>query len=163
MESYIHLITSGVMKKLHDVIHSRGARVEPGLKMLALIYEKTDFEFDDHGTQRHVLTMMNKFDKDDAASAANHTFEELALKEFATLKNSTLTIRYPERALASLAPTDYGFAPSVNDTHVDHDPGFDSIIVIWKAQGVDINNANQQIDLQTFYSPKSVELRKKCG
>lgn len=118
----------------------------PDWKVLVLIYTHTDFLYtDDSGVQRHGFAQMDIPERLQAAAAARLFFEYDVPLLTSGMQTPTLTIRYPDRALTQLGAF-CNYWPDKTSTADELDPGFDSVVVIWDDEGIDLFT-NEPIDL----------------
>ena len=110
----------------------------PTWQILVLIYAHTDFTYmDEEGRQRRVIGTMEPREILQAAGAARSFFEYDVPLLTSGMQTPNLTIRYPKRALSEFS--DFcQHMPSKDHIAAELDPNFDSIIVIWEDEGVDI-------------------------
>jgi cellulase/cellobiase CelA1 len=109
----------------------------PRWNVLVLVYLKTDFTYSDaNGVSRHVVATMTHDEVKRVEPAARLFFGS----DVSYLTNGNMqadvTVRYPS-TLASLSTIGEEFWPSYDDTAAEHDPRYDSIVVVWDATGTD--------------------------
>lgn len=118
------------------VTEIRATDPHPDWKLLALVYDTTDFTYSDQSVTRHVIGHIDPAQVAAAASAVSR----FVLQDIPALTSGNMmpqmTIRYPGR-LTHLSPSGGGWWPSPADTANDDDPAFDSVIVIWQPTVVD--------------------------
>lgn len=112
----------------------------PSWKILVLVYETTDFTYDDSiGQQHHFVASLTQAEKEKIAQAVNRFVNvDIPALNSCNMK-PTVTIRYPEHALSNLSPMGCNdYAPSPVDVAADRDPAFDSVITVWDGSGIDL-------------------------
>lgn len=109
----------------------------PPWKILALIYQQTDFRPSSFPGEPHYVGNID----DQQLAAATSAVTRFVLEDIPALTSGQmapeLTIRYPG-TLTELHGFGGGYWPSPWQTARDLDPGFDSVIVIWQPNVVDI-------------------------
>lgn len=113
----------------------------PNWQILVLIYEQIDFTYTDrNGVTRQVVATISADEKARAAESARLFVEQ----DIPALNSGnmipTITIRYPDHALSKLSPFGDGWSPAPQDTVLDRDAAFDSVIVIWDPRVTDVNS-----------------------
>lgn len=109
----------------------------PSWKILVLIYGKTDVTIQRDGVTRHVVGTTPLAQRDAAAAAARAFVRTDIPKLDSGLMTPTVTVRFPG-TLRKLDPIGGGFWPSPQNTAAARDPAFDSVIVIWESDVVDV-------------------------
>lgn len=109
----------------------------PSWKILVLIYGKTDVTIQRGGVTRHVVGTIPTAQKDAAAAAARAFVRTDIPKLDSGLMVPTVTVRYPG-TLRKLDAFGDGYWPSPENTAPARDPAFDSVIVIWEPDVVDV-------------------------
>jgi hypothetical protein len=113
----------------------------PSWKILVLIYQNTNFEVTDStGTSHHYVASMTEYEMQEAEFSAKQ-FVEIDIPAL-TSGNMIpeITVRFPERALTELSAIGSGWWPSPEDTALERDSEFDSVIVIWDPRAIDLTN-----------------------
>jgi cellulase/cellobiase CelA1 len=111
--------------------------VNPRWNVLVLVYQQTDFTYTDaNGRSRHVVANMSQDEAMRAYTAARKFFETDVPYLTTGNMQPDVTFRYPSK-LASLSPFGGAFWPSYDDVAAEHDPHYDSIVVVWDASGTD--------------------------
>jgi hypothetical protein len=105
-------------------------------KILVLVYKKVDFRYFDLAGTHHFVSELTTSEVDRAVTAVTKFVENDIPELSSGYVRPTLTIRYPDHALATLQKF-CGYYPGVADTSADLDPAFDSVIVIWDDTGID--------------------------
>lgn len=110
----------------------------PGWKFLFLIYGTTDFRYvDASGAEHHVRGSLTDSQRQAAANAAR----QFVLEDIPLLTSGnmipTVEVRFPTRPLTQLSPIGGGWWPAPVDTLPEHDPAFDSVLVVWNPDVVD--------------------------
>lgn len=106
----------------------------PQWKVLVLIYTQTDFKFSNDKGEHHLVGTMTEQEKNRAETQARRFFEQDVPELTSGCQRPVVTIRFPARALTRL---DDGYWPGPEITRPEVEPSFDSVIVIWKASGMD--------------------------
>jgi hypothetical protein len=111
----------------------------PSWKILALIYDQTDFtHVDQNNVTHHYVAQMTQQEVL-AATDVVTIFAEQDIPELTSGEMiPTLTIRYPTQPLTSLSPFGDAWWPAPGDVAADRDPAFDAVIVIWDPRAVDL-------------------------
>jgi hypothetical protein len=103
----------------------------PAWKILALIYDATDFTYTDASGAHHLTGVIDSGQVTTAAvNAARFVQTDIPALSSGNMVPE-LTIRYPG-PLRSLTQFGNGWWPSPTDTAAARDPAFDSVIVIWQ-------------------------------
>jgi hypothetical protein len=109
----------------------------PPWKILALIYQRTDFQPSPFPGEVRYVGYIDDLQLAEATAAVTR----FALEDIPALTSGNmvpeLTIRYPG-TLTELKGLDGGYWPAPHLTASDLDPGFDSVIVIWQPNVVDL-------------------------
>ncbi|MCP3976109.1 MAG: hypothetical protein GY720_16635 [bacterium] len=109
----------------------------PAWQILVLVYEHTDFEFNDGGVDRHLVAQMTPTELARAERLATDFFEIDVPALTSGVLDPAVTVRFPSRALGDLDAFCGRFAgPTAIGT--DADPDFDSVFTIWDSTGFDV-------------------------
>jgi hypothetical protein len=124
-----------------DVAVSPIVAVEPhpSWKILALIYDQTDFSYiDQNGDPHHYVAQMSAQEVA-AATDVVSIFVEQDIPELTSGEMvPTLTVRYPTAPLSSLTPFGTAWWPAPEDVAAERDPAFDAVMVIWDPRAMDL-------------------------
>ena len=116
----------------------------PHWKILVLIYPRLDFTYQgSDGQSHHAVATMTQSEQDQAAASA----KAFVANDIPALDSGymvpSVTVRFPG-TLTRLDATDNGWWPSPGDTASDRDPNFDSVIVIWDPNVVDLTTGRSE-------------------
>ena len=105
----------------------------PSWKILALIYDRTDFTYSDAaGVTHHYYGELTQEEKDQIEQQMTQFVEEDIPSLTSGNMIPTLTIRHPDQALTQFSYFyNGGWSPTPEDVAANLDPAFDSVIVIW--------------------------------
>jgi GxxExxY protein len=106
----------------------------PPWKILVLIYTKTDFQFSNDKGKHHLVGTMTEEEKKRVELQARRFFERDVPELTGGHQRPVVMIRQPQRVLTRL---DEAYWPGPDITVPDVEPSFDSVVVIWKADGTD--------------------------
>ena len=112
--------------------------LHPSWRILALIYQTTDFTYTDSVDVPHrVIGHLSNAE----VAKAEAVFQEFAAIDIPALTKGnmipSITVRRPATPLSSLTLISRSWWPSPIDLGPDRDLSFDSIIVLWQTRGVD--------------------------
>jgi len=116
----------------------------PRWRILALIFDTTDFTYvDGSAVTHHVVAAMTEEELAETAAVV----ETFVLQDIPALNSGNmipiLTVEIPEDPLTQLSPFGDKWWPSPADTEPYLDPAFDSVIVLWDPRATDLDTGER--------------------